>query len=132
MRYRGQSYEISFPYTQRFGREFHRRHEQRYGYADPSRESEVVTIRVRVRGISEKPRMPKDLPGPPDPKCARIKEKDVLFRGKRTRTRIYERALLRAGHKIAGPALIFEYSATTALPPGYLCVVDPYRNLLIH
>lgn len=131
MRYHGQSYELSFPYSRRFVSQFHRQHEQRYGYADPSRESEVVTIRVRVRGISEKPRMPRSRPGPPDPKRALIKEKQVLFEGKRCRTRIYERAMLRAGNRIDGPALIFEYSATTAIPPGYLCVVDSYRNLLL-
>ncbi len=131
MRYHGQSYELSFPYTRRFVPEFHRRHEQRYGYADPTRESEVVTIRVRVRGLSEKPRMPKDHPGAKDPKRALIKEKNVRFEGKTCRSRIYERALLRAGNRILGPALIFEYSATTALPPGYTCCVDSYRNLVI-
>jgi N-methylhydantoinase A len=131
MRYRGQSYELSFPYSRRFVSEFHRRHEQRYGYADPSRESEIVTIRVRVRGLSEKPRMPKDRVGRKDPKTAFIKEKPVHFEGKVYRSRIYERSLLRAGNRIDGPALIFEYSATTALPPGYTCFMDSYRNLLI-
>ncbi len=131
MRYHGQSYELSFPYSRRFVPEFHRRHEQRYGYADPTRESEVVTIRVRVRGLSEKLRMAKDRPGAKDPKRALIKEKNVRFAGKTRRSRIYERALLRAGNRILGPALIFEYSATTALPPGYTCRVDSYRNLVI-
>jgi N-methylhydantoinase A len=131
MRYRGQSYELSFPYSRRFVREFHRRHEQRYGYADPLRESEIVTIRVRVRGLSDKPRMPKDRPGPSNPKHALLKEKEVRFEGKSCRTRVYERAGLRAGHQIVGPALIFEYSATTAIPPGYRCTVDSYRNFLI-
>ena len=131
MRYHGQSYELSFPYSRHFVREFHRRHQQRYGYADPSRESEVVTIRVRVRGLSDKPRMPKDRPGQSNPKRALIKKKEVRFEGKSCRTRIYERAQLRAGHRFAGPALIFEYSATTAIPPGYKCTVDAYRNLLL-
>jgi N-methylhydantoinase A len=131
MRYRGQSYELSFPYSRYFATRFHRHHEQRYGYADPSRESEVVTIRVRVRGISDKPRMPRSRLGPPNPKRALIKEKQVLFEGKRYRTCIYERNRLRAGNRIEGPALIFEYSATAAIPPGCRCVVDTYRNLLL-
>jgi N-methylhydantoinase A len=129
MRYRGQSYEISFPYSRRFEPKFHRRHEQRYGYADPTREAEIVTLRVRVRGLSEKPRMPAQQPGPPDPKRALLYERSVYFGGKPVRTRIYERALLHAGHVIPGPALVFEYSATTAIPPGYRCRVDPFRNL---
>jgi N-methylhydantoinase A len=131
MRYRGQSYELSFPYSRRFLAEFHRRHEQRYGYADPSREAEVVTVRVRVRGLSEKLRIPKDRPGPPDPGRAKIMEKEVRFQGRACKTRVFERARLRAGNRITGPALIFEYSATTALPPGCQCTVDPYRNLVL-
>ena len=111
--------------------EFHRRHQHRYGYADPSRESEIVTLRVRARGISQKPRVPKNRPAGPDPKSAEIKRKNVYFEGKAHSTRVYERARLRAGNKITGPALIFEYSASSAIPPGYACTVDGYRNLIL-
>ncbi len=131
MRYHGQSYEISLPYSRTFERDFHRRHEQRYGYADPARESEIVTLRVRARGIPPKPRLPRQKEGPPDPAHALIREKPVFFEGKRCRTRVYERARLRPGNRIPGPALIFEYSASTAIPPGRTCAVDGYRNLLI-
>ncbi len=112
-------------------RDFHRRHEQRYGYADPERESEIVTLRVRARGLAPKPRVPPDRLGPADPKRALIRQKDVYFGGRFRRTSVYERARLRAGNRLAGPALIFEYSASTAIPPGYECRVDRYRNLII-
>lgn len=131
MRYRGQSYELSFPYSARYRREFHRRHEQRYGYADPARESEIVTLRVRARGLAEKPRIAKDRPGSAGAQKALIKEKAVFFGGKPLATRIYERSLLRAGNRLSSPALIFEYSASTAIPPGYACRVDEFRNLVI-
>jgi len=131
MRYRGQSYEISLPYSNRFERSFHRRHEQRYGYADPGRESEIVTLRVRARGVSPKPRLPKGRMGPPDARQALIREKEVCFEQGPCKTRVYERARLRPGNRIEGPALIFEYSASTAIPPGYKCKVDEYRNLII-
>jgi N-methylhydantoinase A len=131
MRYRGQSYEINLPYTSGFERDFHRRHEHRYGYADPERESEIVTLRVRARGIPPKPRLPRGRPGPPDPRRALIRTKDVYFDGRLCRTRVYERSLLRPGHRLSGPALIFEYSASTAIPPGNTCTVDDYRNLII-
>jgi N-methylhydantoinase A len=131
LRYRGQSFEISLPFTKDFTREFHRRHEQRYGYSDPTRESEIVTLRIRARGISKKTRPAKDRLGHWNASGAVIKEKDVYFEGSARRTRVYERALLRAGHRISGPALIFEYSASAAIPPGYQCHVDAYRNLII-
>ncbi len=131
MRYRGQSFEISFPYSRRYAREFHRRHEQRYGYADPGRESEIVTLRVRARGMVEKPRIVRTRPGPADPGRALIKEKQTFFRATPALTRVFERSRLRAGNRIKGPALIFEYSASTAVPPGYECRVDSLRNLVI-
>ena len=131
MRYRGQSFEISLPFTRDFAAEFHRRHEQRYGYADPTREAEIVTLRVRARGISQKPRLPRYREGPASPKKALILEKKVFFEGKLFDARVYERSLLQAGNRVAGPALIFEYSASTAIPPGYRCRVDPFRNLIL-
>jgi N-methylhydantoinase A len=131
MRYQGQSFEISLPFTPGFERDFHRRHEQRYGYADPGRESEIVTLRVRARGIPSKPHLPKGHPGGPDPRRALIRTKSVFFEGRTCRTKVYERALLRPGHHVNGPALIFEYSASTAIPPGFSCTVDSYRNLII-
>jgi N-methylhydantoinase A len=131
MRYRGQSFEISLPFSHNFEREFHRRHEKRFGYADPARESEIVTVRVRARGLAHKPRVPKDRRGGPNPEGALMKEKEVYFEGRMRRTRVYERSRLRAGNRISGPALVFEYSASTAIPPGFTCDVDAYRNLVI-
>lgn len=93
MRYRGQSYELSLPCSRCFEEEFHLRHEQRYGYADPAHATEIVTPRVRVRGLTPKPRLPAERP--------------------------------------AGPAIVFEYSATTAVPPDYRCRVDRFHNLEI-
>ena len=131
MRYRGQSYELSIPFTLNFDRRFHRRHEQRYGYSDPGRDSEIVTLRVRARGIVSKPRLPREKPGSPDPAPAFLRAKRVCFLGRLHETPIYERSLLRAGNRIAGPALVFEYSASTAIPPDCACVVDVFGNLII-
>lgn len=131
MRYRGQSYELSIPFTRDFDRQFHRRHEQRYGYSDPQRDSEIVTLRVRARGIVRKPRLPKARPAPPSPRAAFLRRKKVRFLNRLRETPIYERSLLRAGNRIAGPALVFEYSASTAIPPDCVCVVDAFGNLII-
>jgi N-methylhydantoinase A len=38
---------------------------------------------------------------------------------------------LRAGNRIAGPALVFEYSASTVIPPDYSCVLDGFGNMII-
>jgi N-methylhydantoinase A len=46
LRYRGQSFELTVPLQPRLAEAFHRAHDERYGYADPSREIELVTVRT--------------------------------------------------------------------------------------
>ncbi len=46
LRYRGQSFELTVPLGPDLAERFHRRHEERYGYADPSRELELVAVRT--------------------------------------------------------------------------------------
>jgi N-methylhydantoinase A len=46
LRYRGQSFELSVPLGEGLAERFHRAHEERYGYADPEREIELVAVRT--------------------------------------------------------------------------------------
>jgi N-methylhydantoinase A len=46
LRYRGQSFEVPVPLQPRLDEAFHRAHEARYGYADRSREIELVAVRT--------------------------------------------------------------------------------------
>src|SRR5262249_39597750 len=46
LRYRGQSFELTVPIRDDLGAEFHRAHEERYGYSDPVREIELVAVRT--------------------------------------------------------------------------------------
>ena len=46
LRYRGQSFELSVPLQLELAQAFHRAHEERYGYADESREIELVAVRT--------------------------------------------------------------------------------------
>jgi N-methylhydantoinase A/oxoprolinase/acetone carboxylase beta subunit len=46
LRYRGQSFELSVPLGGGLAGRFHRAHEERYGYADPRREIELVAVRT--------------------------------------------------------------------------------------
>jgi N-methylhydantoinase A len=45
LRYRGQSFELTVPLGGDVAAEFHGAHEERYGYADPEREIELVAVR---------------------------------------------------------------------------------------
>lgn len=46
LRYRGQSFELTVPLQDDLAAAFHRAHEERYGYADPGREVELVAVRT--------------------------------------------------------------------------------------
>ncbi len=47
VRYQGQGYELNVPYTRNLIRDFRREHQRRYGYNYPTREVELVTLRLR-------------------------------------------------------------------------------------
>src|SRR5712691_6914810 len=46
LRYRGQSFELTVPLEADLAGAFHRAHEERYGYAEPARELELVAVRT--------------------------------------------------------------------------------------
>jgi N-methylhydantoinase A len=46
LRYRGQSFELTVPLGGDLVADFHRAHEERYGYADPARPIELVAVRT--------------------------------------------------------------------------------------
>src|SRR5207302_11128018 len=46
LRYRGQSFELTVPLGGDVAAAFHRAHEERYGYAEPERELELVAVRT--------------------------------------------------------------------------------------
>jgi N-methylhydantoinase A len=131
MRYSGQSYELAVPYARDYIAAFHRAHETRYGYSDRSRTCDVVNVRARFTGRTPKPALPKLKLDGPDARQAIISTGRVSFAGRWLRSATYDRAKLRAGNRIAGPAIVMEYSATTLITPGWAGRVDVYGNILL-
>ena len=132
MRYQGQSFEIMVPFEPDFLPRFHDQHEKTYGYADRQKPVEIVTIRVRARGVTEKPVFQRLKEGPAiPPENAKIGTKPVYFMGKPHMTPIYNRDKLLAGNQISGPAILVEYTATLVIPPHATANVDEYGNILM-
>ena len=131
MRYVGQAYELSVPARADFVRSFHRAHEKRYGYADTKRPVEIVNVRARAIGLTPKPALPRIPSGGADASAAVMQERDVFFSARATKTKIYDRAKLRAGNRFHGPAIVAEYSATTVVLPGWTVRVDVHGNLVM-
>jgi N-methylhydantoinase A len=60
LRYTGQSFELTVPLGRGLAERFHEAHEERYGYADPARELELVAVRT----AEIRPAPPVEISGP--------------------------------------------------------------------
>ncbi len=129
LRYRGQGYEITLPYARDFRQAFHRAHEQRYSYADTARAVEVVGVRLRGTGLTQKPSLPRRKLAGAAPRAALVKKSQVWFGGRSHQTDFYVREKFQPGNRFRGPAVVAEYSATTIVPPGWQAQVGPYGRL---
>jgi len=130
VRYVGQSYEIGVPHAPGFRDEFDRRHERLYGYAAPRRDAEVVTLRVRAIGRTEKPQLPRAphlvsrLPGP-------VHVRPVCFGGRWLPSPFFHRDQLGSGMAGHGPAVITAEDATIVVPPDFHLRVDEVGSVIL-
>jgi N-methylhydantoinase A len=140
VRYQGQGYELNVPYTRHLVRDFQREHQRRYGYAYPTCQVELVTLRLRATIESSQARgaagRATTHAGTAAPGRARLgsafpNRAPVYFAGKKLTAAIYARDSLQIGKKYSGPAVVTEYSATTAVPPGLRFWMENSGNLLI-
>jgi len=112
---------------------FDERHAQIHGHSAKDRPVELVSYRLRLRVAVPKfePREEPSSSGSPAPH-ARKGERAVCFDGARpTPSTLYERDRLDPGAVLAGPAIVEQFDATTAIPPGWHAMVDGFRNLIL-
>ncbi len=131
MRYIGQAYELSVSAGGDFVSAFHRAHERRYGYSDAKRPVEIVNIRLRAIGITPKPGLSKIPSRSQSPRKSLAGERRVFINGNRLKTSTYDRALLYAGNRFSGLAIVTEYSGTTVVLPNWHVRIDMYGNLVM-
>jgi N-methylhydantoinase A len=112
---------------------FHRRHEQRYGFAARQDPVEIVTARVVGIGTTPKPRLiAAAAPAKRAPEQRALRERRAVFDGTAfVETPVYARTLLRPGDAFDGPAVIEQYDATTYVAPRWSARVDPFGNLVV-
>jgi N-methylhydantoinase A len=136
-RYKGQSFELEVEWSgggaaAALVARFQRAHEARYGYATAGRPVEIVSARVRSRGLVEGPRAVR-----PARRRASVKTVEphavalVHFETGRKESAVYSRAELPAGARLRSPCVVTEYSSTTLVPPGARSFVDGRGNLII-
>ncbi len=111
---------------------FHKRHEQLYTYSERHSTVEVVNIESTVYGRVEKPKRMAIAKGKPVANALKAHREAVFSAdGKRVRTPVYDGALIGAGAKIAGPAIIEEVTTTIVIQPGWVARLDESGSYLI-
>ena len=143
MRYSGQGYEnpvpvAALPLTRESlaasRRDFDAIHAQCHGHAAPDQPVEVVNYRVQAIGVV------------PPVSAATIADADDgaerALAGSRPAyfaaageglvdVPVYQRERLRAGDRLAGPAIVEQYDSTTVVCPGQTAAVDRFGNLVV-
>ena len=139
LRYFRQGYELHVPVDlaklqkQGFGPlgdEFHKTHHRFYKF-DLDAPVEIVNLRAVGVGHIKRIKLARKRKGPKDPRKAVTESHKIWFEGRQVKTLIYDRALLRPGHVVKGPAIITETDSTTVILPGHRGEVDQFYNILI-
>jgi N-methylhydantoinase A len=134
MRYVGQSYELSVPARPlspaSIARRFHERHCQAFGYASDGQPTEIVSVRLRATGRLPKPDLGAGRVEEPSPSPHPLARQPVYFGGWRE-SPVFDRAALAPGLLLQGTALLAQEDSTTLVPPGWVCRVDPWYNVLL-
>jgi N-methylhydantoinase A/oxoprolinase/acetone carboxylase beta subunit len=129
VRYVGQSYEITVPFGPGFRAEFDRRHERLYGYASPDRPVEVVAVRVRAAGLTDKPALPFARPRP-RPAARPAAVRPGRFDGRDVRVAHFRWTDLAPGDAGRGPAVITGPEATAVIRPGFRFRIDGFGHIV--
>lgn len=139
LRYVGQSFELSVSVPdggldeaslETIEERFHERHQRRYGHAYPDEPLELVTIRLRSRGLIDPPALTADR-GEGSLEDALRHTRDVMYDGTVHETRVYDGPRLPPDSAFDGPAIVEGAESTTVVPPEQRVRVDEYGNLLV-
>ncbi|HQU44026.1 MAG TPA: hydantoinase/oxoprolinase family protein, partial [Pirellulales bacterium] len=131
LRYRGLDAYLTIPeppdgdYAEAYAVE----HERLYGYRRPGRPLETVAARVEVVG-----RSPEEAAAPASAALRRAASEattSAWFDAVEHATAVYDRAALRPGDVLDGPAILHESSSTTVIDPGWQGEILPGGELLL-
>ena len=108
---------------------FHAAHRERFNFDIPGEIIELISVKVTAVAITERPKLPKlnaakEIPSP-------IGSRSITFDDGGHKTNIYDRAQLKSGHTLDGPAVIEEPASVTVIRPEHKVIVDEYGHLLL-
>ena len=115
---------------------FEKKYEELYGVGAGYTKAgiEISEIRVDAVGLVAKPRLKSTRVRRSNIASARKGKREIFFtrpERKRVDTPVYDYALLGAGARVKGPAVIELPFTTTLVPPGFQVTIDDYLNLVM-
>jgi N-methylhydantoinase A len=142
MRYAGQNYELLVPVPEETWRDgrvdllkagFLERHETVYGFAADDEPIQIVNARLVARGVPDPPQVPRQKAGAADSAQALVGRRAMWIGAEQgfADVPVYDRAQLRAGHRLAGPAVVDQFDSTTVLLADQQAEVDELGSLVI-
>jgi N-methylhydantoinase A len=140
VRYSGQAFEVPMAVSvagfaegglDRLAAAFDAEHRRLFTFTMEA-EHEFVNLRVvAIGGVADIPAQAIEQ-GDGDPRAAFIRAHEMWIDGGMQPGAIYDRARLRAGDRIMGPAIVVEMDSTTLVLPGCAALVDGCGNILIN
>ncbi|HEY1933432.1 MAG TPA: hydantoinase/oxoprolinase family protein [Acetobacteraceae bacterium] len=142
MRYAGQNYElpvalpdgpIGSAALDALAEGFAAAHRRAYGFLADDDPVQLVTFRIEATGLVQKATFQPEPDAGPDASAAVVAWREVWLpdAGSIVSCPVYDRDKLRAGNRIAGPAIVEQMDATTLVLPGMVGRVDRYLNLVL-
>jgi N-methylhydantoinase A len=140
LRYHGQGLRLTVPITlkelQKHGLkaisdQFDAEHKRLFTFA-LELEHELVTLRASVQGRGITVKRGVIAAGGRDPKHAVVGKQASYMDGRNVTALVYDRAKLKSGNVVAGPAIIMEMDSTTVILPKHHGKVDKLGNVLIY
>jgi len=135
LRYRGQAFELNIPAAETelvldpIEADFHRRHRDTYGHANPGAAIELVNARLTAYGLVPKPAAERHAAPGAELEDALVERRPVWFEGRAQDCPVWDRERLPDGAEPRGPAIVEEFGATTVVPPGWRGAMDVHGNL---
>ena len=131
MRYRGQSYELTIPFSKDFSDQFHQEHFRTYGYQRLRSPLEIVNLRVRATGLVASPQIEALPIEGTDSSPARFDIRPVQFKFGVQEIPFYRGESLRPGNQITGPAIVVRQDTTILIPINDRASIDSFKNIIL-
>jgi pimeloyl-ACP methyl ester carboxylesterase len=110
---------------------FHHEHRSVYGHENRAATIELVNARLAAYGLVPKPATDRYRSATASLDGALVERRPVWFGGAPVDCPVWERERLPERARLAGPAIVEEFGATTVLPPGWVGDVDEHGNLML-